>query len=198
MHSVYGAHPWRRALAPGKRGIHTRAAFAIVYHCCMLRDPNLIPLSRQHQHALALCVRLDRAIRAGEIDLEAWQAEIQQQFESEIGFHFAAEEKELFPAAKNFPQFQLLVNELLAEHALLRDYFSRAAARSLDRQVLGDLAEKLASHIRKEERQLFEGMQKVMSSRELDALGAALDEALTNASQACILPNEATRLRPKR
>ena len=62
----------------------------------MLRDKNLVPLSRQHQHALALCVRLDRAIQAGGVDLEAWQAEIQQIFEQEITFHFAAEEKELF------------------------------------------------------------------------------------------------------
>ncbi|HXM19931.1 MAG TPA: hemerythrin domain-containing protein [Terriglobales bacterium] len=163
----------------------------------MLRDQNLIPLSRQHQHALALCVRLDRTIQAGEIDLEAWQAEIQQQFESEIGIHFAAEEKELFPAAARFPEMRPLVAELLAEHALLRDCFARAAARSLDRQSLGNLGEKLALHIRKEERQLFEGMQKVMNAQELDALGAALDKALKNASEACLLPNEATRLRPK-
>ncbi len=164
----------------------------------MLRDQNLIPLSRQHQHALALCVRLDRAIQAGEIDSEAWQAEIQRQFESEIGIHFAAEEKELFPAAAKFPVMQPLVEELLAEHAVLRDLFARADARRLDRQSLGNLAEKLASHIRKEERQLFEGMQKIMNSQELALLGAALDEALNRASKACTLPNEATRLRPKR
>ena len=163
----------------------------------MLRDKNLIPLSRQHQHALALCVRLDRAIRAGEMDVEAWQAEIQQQFESEIGIHFAAEEKELFPVAARFPGMQPLVAELLAEHALLRDCFSRAAARSLDQQTLETFGEKLAHHIRKEERQLFEGMQKVMNSQELAALGTALDEALKNASQACTLSNEAARLRSK-
>ena len=66
----------------------------------MLRDKNLIPLSHQHQHCLALCVRLDRAIQAGGVDLEAWQAEIQQMFEQEIAFHFAAEEKELFPGGR--------------------------------------------------------------------------------------------------
>jgi hemerythrin-like domain-containing protein len=164
----------------------------------MLRDKNLIPLSRQHQHALALCVRLDRAMQTGEVDVEAWQAEIAQQFEQEIGIHFAAEEKELFPAAARFPGLQSLVEELLGEHDLLRDYFSRARVRSLDRQSLGRFAEKLPQHIRKEERQLFEGMQKVMSAQELDALGAALDAALQDASEACILPNEATRLRPKR
>src|SRR5580704_137856 len=127
----------------------------------MLRDPSLIPLSRQHQHALALCVRLDRAIQAGEIDLEAWQAEIQQQFASEIGAHFAAEEKELFPAAARFRELQTLVDELLGEHIFLRDCFSRASARSLDQQSLRAFGEKLAQHIRKEERQLFEGMQRV-------------------------------------
>ena len=93
----------------------------------MLRDNNLIPLSRQHQHALALCVRLDRAIRAGDVDLEAWQVEIQQQFESEIEVHFAVEEKLLFPAAAQFPDLQALIQQLLTEHSVLRDYFARAA-----------------------------------------------------------------------
>ena len=163
----------------------------------MLRDPSLIPLSRQHQHALALCVRLDRAMQAGEIDLEAWQAEIQQQFESEIEIHFAAEEKEVFPAAGRFPGMRILVDELIAEHAFLRDCFSRASSRTLDQQSLGDFGEKLVHHIRKEERQLFEGMQKVMIPAQLAALGAALDEALKAAAQACALPNESTRLRSK-
>jgi hemerythrin-like domain-containing protein len=161
----------------------------------MLRDPNLVPLSRQHQHALALCVRLDRAIQAGAIDLEAWQAEIREQFESEIGIHFAAEEKELFSAAARFPEMQALVEELLAEHVVLRGYFARAAASSLDRPTLEDFGQKLARHIRKEERQLFEGLQKVMSPQELDALGAALDQALKNVSKACSISDEATRLR---
>src|SRR6266568_3315215 len=79
----------------------------------MLRDKNLIPLSRQHQHALALCVRIDRAIQAGEVDLQAWQVEIHQSFQQEIQFHFLAEEKELFPAAKRFPEFCGLVEGLV-------------------------------------------------------------------------------------
>ena len=160
----------------------------------MLRDKNLIPLSHQHQHALALCVRLDRAIRGGEIDLEAWQSEIEQQFDTEISIHFAAEEKELFPVAARFLELQPMVTELLAEHAVLRDCFSRAAARGLDRESLGNLGEKLARHIRREERQLFEGLQTIMNSQELAALGAALDGALSNASKACALPTEARRL----
>jgi hemerythrin-like domain-containing protein len=163
----------------------------------MLRDKNLIPLSHQHQHCLALCVRLDRAIQAGGVDLEAWQAEIQQMFEQEIGFHFAAEEKELFPAAARFSELQPLVMELVTGHVLLRDFFSRAAARKLRVTELQVLVEKLASHIRKEERELFEGMQRLMTPEELSVVGASLQQSLAEASRACILPTAATRLRPK-
>lgn len=163
----------------------------------MLRDENLVPLSHQHQHALAVCVRLDRALQAGGVDLEAWQAELQQIFDGEIGVHFAAEEKDLFPVAANFPELRNLVQELAAEHVVLRGFFSRASARELDSTALGVLAEKLSGHIRKEERQLFETMQKLMTSDELAVLGGKLETALAEAPQACAVPSEATRLRAK-
>ena len=59
------------------------------------------------------------------------------------------------------------------------------------------LVEKLASHIRKEERELFEGMQRLMNPEELSVVGAALQQSLAEASRACILQTAATRLRPK-
>ena len=154
----------------------------------MLRDKNLIPLSRQHQHALALCVRIDRAIQARELDLEPWQAEIQQIYEQEIGIHFAAEELHLFATAQRFAQLQALVQELIGDHAVLRNFFARAAARDMSVKDLQAFAETLSVHIRKEERQLFEEMQQLMNPEELSALGAALDDALKSASEACILP----------
>ena len=115
----------------------------------------------------------------------------------EIAIHFAAEEKELFPAAARFDELRSLVQELQAEHAVLRDFFSRAAGRALDAASLKAFVETLSGHIRKEERQLFEGMQNRMTSDELAAVGAALDRELAQASDACILPTQATRLRPK-
>src|SRR5439155_9693211 len=92
----------------------------------MLRDKNHVPTSRQHQHALALCIRLDRALQAGEVDAEAWSEEIRQIFALEVATHFAAEEKVVFPAAGAFPSLHPLVEELLAEHVSLRDLFTRA------------------------------------------------------------------------
>jgi hemerythrin-like domain-containing protein len=164
----------------------------------MLRDKNLIPLSHQHQHALALCVRIDRAVQAGDVDLEAWQAEIQQIYEAEISIHFAVEEKELFPAAAKFRELANLVQELLSEHVSLRDFFDRAAMRAMTADVLGQFAKMLSSHIRKEERQLFEGMQQLMSQEELAVLGRALDKELDAASNSCAIPSAATRIRPQR
>jgi hypothetical protein len=137
---------------------------------------------------LALCVRLSRALEGDEIDLETWQTEIEQQFALEISFHFIAEEKEVFPPAALFPELRDLVQELLAEHESLRKLFSRAAGRDLDPLGLAEFAEKLAAHIRKEERQLFEAMQNRMSQEEMTLMGAALERALAEAMKACTLP----------
>jgi hemerythrin-like domain-containing protein len=164
----------------------------------MLRDKSLIPLSHQHQRALALCVRIDRAQPIPLADIESWQAEIEQHFEGEIKIHFAAEEQALFPAAREIPELLPLVDELIADHASLRESFSKARARTLSADSLPAFAQQLSAHIRKEERQLFERMQQLMSVNDLAALGIRLEQALKDAAQSCILPNEATKLRPRR
>ena len=163
----------------------------------MLRDKSLIPLSHQHQHALALCVRIDRASPIADSDLPAWQAEIAQLFQSEIQIHFAAEERVLFPAAREFAELIPLVDDLLADHAWLRERFSRVSAKYPSADDLQALAQRLARHIRKEERQLFERMQELLSREQLTNLAPRLDEALKDAAQTCILPTEATRLRSR-
>jgi len=158
----------------------------------MLRDKNLVPLSRQHQHALALCVRINRATLSTARELDAWQAEIQQHFEQEIQYHFAAEEAGIFPAARRFPELRSLVEELVADHAQLRTYFTSATNRTLDREALRQFAELLSTHIRKEERQLFERMQERLTQDELQKIGVGLDAKLAAAPQTCIVPAETT------
>lgn len=157
----------------------------------MLRDKNLIPLSRQHQHALALCVRINRAGLSTTAELKAWQSEVWQHFEQEIKYHFSAEEAHLFPAARQYPEFGSLVDELLVEHGQLRDFFTQACGGALDSASLRKFAEVLATHIRKEERQLFEGIEKKMKPEELLQIGERLEEALVHRAQACIVPAEA-------
>ena len=159
----------------------------------MLRDKNLIPLSHQHQHTLAMCVRLDRALAQGNADLSAWQEEMVSIWESEIRFHFEAEEKILFPAAEKFDSLQALVRRLLSEHLTLRDFFTRAQTRSLDAADLKAFGETLSRHIRTEERQLFEECQRQMPAEEMARTGAAMDDYFANSGMpgaSCALPSK--------
>jgi iron-sulfur cluster repair protein YtfE (RIC family) len=164
----------------------------------MLRDKSLIPLSRQHQHALALCVRIDRASPIADADRAAWQAEITQLFHAEITIHFAAEETFIFPAGRKFQELIPLVEELLSDHATLRESFTKAEAGKMSAQDLCAFAQHVSAHIRKEERLLFERMQELMNTEELARLGQSLEEALKDAAQVCVLPTDATALRPSK
>jgi hemerythrin-like domain-containing protein len=153
----------------------------------MRRDPSLIPLSHQHQHALSLCVRLERALQAGAMDLGAWQREVQDHYANEVQFHFAAEETVLFPAAQRFPELAILVEELIDEHARLQKDFLHAAQGTMDRGEMEGFAKLLSGHIRKEERQLFEAMQERLQPEEMKSLGVELAQALKDAVQVCRL-----------
>jgi hemerythrin-like domain-containing protein len=164
----------------------------------MLRDKSLIPLSHQHQRALALCVRIDRAQPIPIADLDAWQSEIEQHFEQEINIHFSAEEQALFPVARHLPELIPLIADLIADHAALRESFSQAKARTMSSETLPAFAQHLSSHIRKEERQLFERLQQLMSPEELTTLGAQLEAALKDAAQSCTLPSQKTKLKPNK
>ncbi len=139
----------------------------------MLRDKNLIPLSHQHQHALALCVRIERSLQAGG-KADEWEDEVARFFETEVRYHFAAEERILFPACEKYDSLKALVKHLLSEHGTLRGFFARAAARSLDSHQLTTFHQTLSLHIRTEERELFEQCQVLMPAEEMNALGAAM------------------------
>ena len=141
----------------------------------MQRDRNLIPLSHQHQHALALCVQIERGLRSQHPDPQHWQQEIARLFESEIRYHFEAEEKVLFPFAQRASSLRDLVDELRIEHGSLRQYAAGAAAGRLTVPELQLFSASLAAHVRKEERQLFEEIQEFFSAEDLTRTGAELD-----------------------
>ena len=162
----------------------------------MLRDKSLIPLSHQHQHALGLCVRIERASPIPQNDVPAWQAEITHLVQTEIGAHFAAEEQIVFPAAEKFEELRALVKQLISEHTDLRSMFANAQEGGLSSSDVLVLAQSLSTHIRKEERQLFERMQQLLNNEELGILGSKLQSALKDAEESCLLPSPTTRLRP--
>lgn len=138
----------------------------------MLRDPSLIPLSRDHHNALALCVFTRRALAAdgaaGNVALQARR--ILEQFESEIRDHFEFEEQVLFPPLAPLPSVHGLVAELTMEHRRIVSIVESLRSKS-DRSVIQEFCELLQQHIHKEERLLFEEVQRLLSREQLDEIG---------------------------
>ena len=145
------------------------------YNRNMLRDPSLIPLSHQHQHGLALCVTIERGLRQDRSPETAAKMarRVADIFDLELRNHFDVEERILFPAIRENLGPTPLVDELIAEHrqleALVRD------VATAEPEVLLRFAAQLSEHIRREERELFEDIQKRLPRETLDRLGQAID-----------------------
>lgn len=131
----------------------------------MKRHKALIPLSHQHQHALALCVKLRRGLAGVEAVREA--------FAGEIALHFRAEEEVLFPTARAHQVEMSLVRELLREHRQMEKFVA-----GLDPHRLKEFAQLLDDHVRKEERRLFPAMEKALPPEAMRRLGEQLQTSL--------------------
>lgn len=138
----------------------------------MLRDPALIPLSHQHQHGLALCVMARRSMAQNPSpdNLARLARAVVDRYEVELANHFEVEEQVLFPACPDMP----LVAELIAEHRALEalvDNLRAAPTAALLERFCADLS----THIRREENQLFEDIQKSLPREMLNRAGSEID-----------------------
>lgn len=124
------------------------------------RHDSLIPLSREHQYALMLCLRIHRGLTEHGDDTEWLGTKAGQAvrfFDGELVTHFRAEEESLFPAMRELSGAPRIIEELLAEHQEIRrliDQLRKIEVSSLA-ATLKDFADTLEAHIRKEERELF-------------------------------------------
>ena len=148
----------------------------------MKRHPALIPLSHDHHDALvvaqALILGQSPAARSD------WPTDRRTQVNRVIAFfthtlrwHFEVEEAHLFPTVlAHLPGEADLVAQLLDEHDAIR-----AQVRELERNSttaltvrLPALGRLLEAHVRREERVLFETMQREMQPGDLVTLGTRL------------------------
>jgi len=139
----------------------------------MLRHPSLRPLSRQHHHALALCVLISRELDGAAPDVEALASRAVQEFEREIRAHFALEEQILFPTITAELGPMPLIDDLLGEHRRLEQLAAELAA-SPGPAALAAFAALLRSHVRVEENELFEQIQDRLRPETLARLGGEL------------------------
>ena len=137
----------------------------------MLRDPSLIPLSHQHQHGLALCVVVDRSLASDPSaeNVAKLAGRCIDIYDIELTNHFEIEEQVLFPAHP-LPW----IPELLADHRQLETLIVRLReAPTAD--LLGEFTGLLRRHIRREESELFEIVQRDLPRETLDAIGSEIE-----------------------
>jgi iron-sulfur cluster repair protein YtfE (RIC family) len=152
------------------------------------RHDSLIPLSREHQYALLLCLRIHRGLPLHGND-ETWirekAAQAEQFFATEIAAHFRAEEEVLFPAMRDFAGARALLSELLSEHRKLEKLAGRLRASAVAElaESLGEFADLLEAHIRKEERELFPIYERQVRDEEAAELGRAIRGIVGDATQ---------------
>lgn len=140
----------------------------------MKRDPALQGLSRDHHQALFVAQGLRRAEEVGAAAqrfLEFWH---------EHGrLHFEVEENVLFPAwaeaASGYDE--AMVVRALTDHHHIRLYARRIAGGRAGLDELRDLGERLAAHVRFEEREMFPAIESSLSADELAELAAELERA---------------------
>ncbi len=120
----------------------------------MKRSEALTPLSHDHHQALRIAQRLGRADAESATELRAAFLA----FWADYGrSHFREEEEVLLPAyAAHGDAHHPLVLRALGEHVELRQRAAAIAAATVaDPAALHDLGERLAAHVRMEERELF-------------------------------------------
>ncbi len=133
----------------------------------MKRSPALQALSREHHTALVLAKACASAAASKDAEKIAAQcARVKRVFEQELEPHFRLEEEQLLPRMHAAGEMAL-VERTLQEHSDLR-----ALATSIglggDAETLPAFAELLASHVRFEERELFETAERLLPLLEGD------------------------------
>lgn len=151
------------------------------------RHESLIPLSREHQYGLLVCLRIHRGMEKHKADLD-WLSERAEKvirfFESDLRTHFEAEEEIIFPAMSGIEEADGMIEELVGEHRNLARLVDRLRQHEDLRlaPLLREFADLLKSHIRKEERVLFPCYERNISPREaghvkrrvLEVIGSAM------------------------
>jgi hemerythrin-like domain-containing protein len=138
----------------------------------MLRDASLIPLSHQHHNGLALCVMTRRSLAADSSaeNVAKLARRATDRYELELANHFEIEEQVLFPACGEMP----LIARLVAEHRALEGLIAELRAAPTA-ELLEKFCALLSGHIRREENELFEEIQRVLPRDVLDRAGSEID-----------------------
>lgn len=145
----------------------------------MKRHPAIAALSRDHHHALVVAQRLRRATD-GDGDGNGSAAEARATFleywRADGARHFREEEEILLPTFAGFGDVEApVVARVLVDHVRIRRLADElAASEPAPLAMLHDLGQRLADHVRLEERELFDLIERALPEDELVRLADKL------------------------
>jgi len=148
----------------------------------MKRHKSLFPLSHDHQHGLALALKLKYPKKplssSTEEEISALKSELADKYENVLRKHFWKEEKYLVPGFEE----NNLMKQMLEEHRKLEGLYNIIVNNTegwtpeQQRDKLNLFGELLDLHIRFEERELFPMIEKSLSAEQLKELGEKLEK----------------------
>lgn len=155
------------------------------------RHESLIPLSREHQYALLLCLRIHRGLESHQNDpvwLQSKAENVVRFFAGDLRPHFQAEEEVLFPAMQHCATE--LLRDLIAEHRKLEWlagglHYCETGFLSTRLKAFADLLE---AHVRREERELFPLFEQQVTPNAAQQVGAEITQLIGRLAAQLILP----------
>lgn len=141
----------------------------------MKRHAVLVPLSEDHHRELVQARRLLRAADATAAERLDAGAAYAEAFFTDTVAHFRREEETVFPlyavhAGDDDPLLARTLREHMELHGLARALRAEVAAEDVLPETLRALGTLLHDHVRMEERELFEAIQRLVPAAELDGL----------------------------
>jgi hemerythrin-like domain-containing protein len=155
----------------------------------MRRHKSLIKLSREHHKGLLLAQLLKKdapAYRGLPTDLQGKIEYAQKEWRTRILPHFDSEDNILFPLVINHDEsIDMLIAEIKQEHIELKVLFAAISEEPNAEELLNKIGQMLESHIRKEERLLFQKLQSVIDDEKLDIIEEKLNSAVKQQGLNC-------------
>ena len=147
----------------------------------MKRHTALYSLSHDHHQGLILAQQIKKGAPQykGMLSTVEGKRDYTIQFyNSELKRHFANEEENLFPAVKNKnAELERKIAEIISEHRKMETLIRDLEKTVRFENVLDELGHLLEKHIRKEERELFVEIEKVLNEKELTDISQKITES---------------------
>lgn len=150
----------------------------------MKRHPSLYTLSHDHHQGLILAQQLKKGAPQykGMPSTPEGKKEYTLTFyKTELVKHFEDEENILFPSSSGkSEEIDRLISEIISEHRQIETLIDKLNTNSDIENNMNELGWLLEKHIRKEERELFVEIEKVLSISELNSISEKIKESRKN------------------